>query len=141
MTGLSAVIGSWKIIDMRAPRSSRRRSSPAASRFSPSSRILPPETGSVFGRSPMIVCAITLLPEPDSPTRHRISSFSTSNETLRAQTAYFGLERRSAEATTLREQATALLAAGRAVVGLGDVNDVPKAATTEILYGPPGSQP
>ena len=67
--------------------------------------------------------------------------FSTSNETLRAQTAFFALERRAAEATTLREHVTTLMAAGRAVVVLGDLNDVPKAATTEILYGPPGSQP
>ena len=44
ITGLSAVIGSWKIIDMRVQRSSRSRVSPAASTFSPSSRISP-ETG------------------------------------------------------------------------------------------------
>ena len=41
MTGLSAVIGSWKIIDMRVPRSSRSRLSSAASMSSPSSRIAP----------------------------------------------------------------------------------------------------
>jgi len=35
MTGLSAVIGSWKIIDMRVQRSSRSRVSPAASTFRP----------------------------------------------------------------------------------------------------------
>lgn len=68
-------------------------------------------------------------------------NFSTSDETLRVQTAYFALERRAAEATTLRELATGLLSAGRRTVVLGDFNDVPQAATTEILYGPPGSQP
>ena len=67
--------------------------------------------------------------------------FSTSNETLRAQTAFFALELRVAEATTLREQITGLLAADRNVVVLGDFNDGPEAATTQILYGPPGSQP
>lgn len=68
-------------------------------------------------------------------------NFSTTNETLRARTAYFALERRAAEATSLREHITSLLAAGRAAVVLGDLNDGPEAATTQILYGPPGSQP
>ena len=68
-------------------------------------------------------------------------NFSTTNETLRAHTAYFALERRAAEATSLREHATSLLAAGRAVVVLGDLNDGPEAATSQILYGSPGSQP
>jgi endonuclease/exonuclease/phosphatase family metal-dependent hydrolase len=68
-------------------------------------------------------------------------NFSTTDETLRAHTAYFALERRAAEATSLREYVTDLLAAGRDVVVLGDLNDGPEAATTQILYGPPGSQP
>jgi endonuclease/exonuclease/phosphatase family metal-dependent hydrolase len=68
-------------------------------------------------------------------------TFSTNNETLRAHTAYFALERRAAEATSLREHATGLLSASRKVVVLGDLNDGPEAATTQILYGPPGSQP
>ncbi len=67
--------------------------------------------------------------------------FSTTNETLRAHTAYIALERRAAEATSLREHITSLLTAGRDVVVLGDLNDGPEAATTQILYGPPGSQP
>jgi endonuclease/exonuclease/phosphatase family metal-dependent hydrolase len=68
-------------------------------------------------------------------------NFSTSDETLRAHTAYFALERRSAEATSLREYVTSRLAANRDVIVLGDLNDGPEAATTQILYGPPGSQP
>jgi endonuclease/exonuclease/phosphatase family metal-dependent hydrolase len=67
--------------------------------------------------------------------------FSTSNETLRVQTAYFALERRAAEATSLRQYVTDRLNANRDLVVLGDFNDGPEAATTEILYGPPGSQP
>ena len=67
-------------------------------------------------------------------------AFSTADETLRARTAFFALERRAAEATTLRERVTDLLAAGRNVVVLGDLNDGPESATTQILYGPPGSQ-
>ena len=42
-TGLSAVIGSWKIIAILLARSARMRPRVAASRSSPSSRILPPE--------------------------------------------------------------------------------------------------
>ncbi len=68
-------------------------------------------------------------------------AFSTSNETLRAHTAYFALQLRAAEATSLREHATSRLAAGRQMVVLGDLNDVAEAATTQILYGAPGSQP
>jgi endonuclease/exonuclease/phosphatase family metal-dependent hydrolase len=68
-------------------------------------------------------------------------NFSTTNERLRAHTAYFALERRAAEAATLREHVTGLLSAGRKVVVLGDLNDGPEAATTQIVYGPPGSQP
>jgi hypothetical protein len=67
--------------------------------------------------------------------------FSTKEESLRANVAYFALQRRSAEATTLREHISDLLKASRHVIALGDFNDGPQAATTEILYGPPGSQP
>src|SRR6185369_4078852 len=73
MTGLSAVIGSWKIIDMRVQRRSRSRSSLAARTFSPSSRISPPVGFSALASRPITVKAITDLPEPDSPTRQTIS--------------------------------------------------------------------
>jgi endonuclease/exonuclease/phosphatase family metal-dependent hydrolase len=68
-------------------------------------------------------------------------NFSTSDETLRAGTAYFALQRRAAEATTLREHSKMILEAGRDLIVLGDLNDGPEAATTQIFYGPPGSQP
>src|SRR5262245_55426362 len=77
MTGLSAVIGSWKIIDMRVQRRSRSRSSLAVSTFSPSSRISPSVGFSALASRPMTVKAITDLPEPDSPTRQTISPGST----------------------------------------------------------------
>ena len=67
--------------------------------------------------------------------------FTTQNETLRAQTAYFALQRRAAEAKTLREHVNDLLNQNRRVILVGDFNDGPLAATTEILYGPDGSQP
>src|SRR5882757_1811309 len=73
MTGLRAVIGSWKIIDMRVQRSSRSRASSAARMFSPSSRISPELGFNAFASKPMTVKAITDLPEPDSPTRQTIS--------------------------------------------------------------------
>ena len=70
ITGLSAVIGSWKIIDMRVARSSRRRAARRAR------DVLALQhgccrrcTGSAFGSRPITLCAITDLPEPDSPTR------------------------------------------------------------------------
>lgn len=68
-------------------------------------------------------------------------NFSTTNETLRARTAYFALERRAAEAVSIREHVTNLLGANRDVIVLGDMNDGPEAATTQVMYGPPGSQP
>jgi len=67
--------------------------------------------------------------------------FSTADESLRARVAYFALQRRAAEAATVREEVTPLLAAGKGVVVLGDLNDGPDAATTQILYGASGSQP
>src|SRR5262249_11687135 len=53
------------------------------------------------------------------------------------------LYRRAAEAATVRAHATALLdghGQDRALVVLGDLNDEPGAATTQILLGPPGSE-
>jgi endonuclease/exonuclease/phosphatase family metal-dependent hydrolase len=66
--------------------------------------------------------------------------FSTDDESLRATVAYFALQRRAAEAKTLRENISALVKE-HSVIMLGDFNDGPEAATTEILYGPAGSQP
>jgi endonuclease/exonuclease/phosphatase family metal-dependent hydrolase len=68
-------------------------------------------------------------------------AFSTTNETLRAGVAYFAIQRRAAESKTIREEVTDLLQAGQEVIVLGDLNDGANAATTEILYGPGGSQP
>jgi endonuclease/exonuclease/phosphatase family metal-dependent hydrolase len=72
--------------------------------------------------------------------------FSTRDEGLRARFGAFALNRRAAEAVTVRAAATALLTAAAgaggeaSVVVLGDLNDGPEAATTQILYGPPGSE-
>jgi endonuclease/exonuclease/phosphatase family metal-dependent hydrolase len=70
-------------------------------------------------------------------------AFSTRDEALRARYGAYALYRRAAEAVTVRDAATQLLAGQgqqRAVVVLGDLNDGADAATTQILPGPPGSE-
>ena len=80
MTGLSAVMGSWKIMAMRVPRNWRRRAGAACSTSSPSSSTWPAWACSSRGSSPIAVCAVTDLPEPDSPTTHTISPGPTVSE-------------------------------------------------------------
>jgi len=64
-----------------------------------------------------------------------------------ARVAGYALFRRAAGAALVGDLATHLLIVngqdGRTypVVVLGDLNDEPAAATSQILYGPPGSQP
>jgi endonuclease/exonuclease/phosphatase family metal-dependent hydrolase len=65
--------------------------------------------------------------------------FAPRSEAERANLAYCALQRRSAEARTLREHITELLGRGDEVIALGDLNDVEDAATTQLLYGPEGS--
>jgi len=68
--------------------------------------------------------------------------FSPRDENERAQAAGQALLRRTAEAVALRVKANELLEnnAENAVVLLGDMNDGPNAATTQILSGPGGSE-
>lgn len=69
--------------------------------------------------------------------------FSTRDEGERARVGAYALYLRAAEAVTVRALADRLLDGGgreRAVVVLGDLNDEPAAATTQILLGPPGSE-
>lgn len=70
------------------------------------------------------------------------SQFGTKDEDLRARVAGFALIKRTAEAITLRVKATELLKGNtnQGLIVLGDLNDVPNAATTQILKGPPGSE-
>ena len=80
-TGLSAVIGSWKIIAIVVARSWRRRRSVAVSSSSPTSLTLPPEgTSAPFCSSPITVSDVTDLPEPLSPTTHSVSPSCTWSE-------------------------------------------------------------
>jgi endonuclease/exonuclease/phosphatase family metal-dependent hydrolase len=69
--------------------------------------------------------------------------FSPRNEGERARYAAYALYLRAAEAVTLRALADELLddqGRERAVILLGDLNDEPAAATTQIPLGPPGSE-
>ncbi|MEU6408369.1 endonuclease/exonuclease/phosphatase family protein [Microbispora sp. NPDC046933] len=69
--------------------------------------------------------------------------FQPRDEGERARIAAYALYRRTAEAVTVRALADELLAGhgeARQVMVMGDFNDEPKAATTQILLGPPGSE-
>jgi endonuclease/exonuclease/phosphatase family metal-dependent hydrolase len=69
--------------------------------------------------------------------------FTPRDEDERARYAVYALDRRAAEAATVRTYATGLLddqGQDRALVVLGDLNDTPHAATTALLHGPPGSE-
>jgi len=69
--------------------------------------------------------------------------FSPHDENERARFATYALDRRAAEASTLRVWATATLTAaapGQPLILAGDLNDTVQAATTQLLLGPPGSE-
>ncbi len=76
MTGFREVIGSWKIMLMREPRSCLRFSSSYFVMSSPSRRISPSVTLPVVPMSrPMMESEVTLFPEPDSPTSPSVCPF------------------------------------------------------------------
>ena len=82
ITGLSEVIGSWKIIETSLPRTRRIAASSSARSSVPSRRTEPPTMrpgGSATRR--MSESAVTLLPQPDSPTMARVSPRPRVNET------------------------------------------------------------
>ncbi len=69
--------------------------------------------------------------------------FQPRDEGERARFGAYALYRRTAEAVTVRRYGDELLdgeGRDRAVIVLGDLNDEPPAATTQILLGPPGSE-
>src|SRR5688500_10117671 len=79
--GLSEVIGSWKIIAIWSPRRSRRRAGDAFSRSSPSSSTSPAILPGGVGTRPMIDSAVTLFPQPDSPTMPKVRPRSSVKST------------------------------------------------------------
>ncbi len=66
MSGLSAVMGSWKTMAMSPPRTPRISRSDSASRSRPANRAWPSTAASPSRRSRL--SAVIVLPEPDSPT-------------------------------------------------------------------------
>lgn len=73
-TGFSELIGSWKIIEISAPRIFSSAFSGRESRFRPRYQTSPASTlpGGV-GTRPITESALTLFPEPDSPTMASVS--------------------------------------------------------------------
>ncbi len=69
-------------------------------------------------------------------------SFSTNDEDLRARIGAVALMRRTAEAAQVRLEANQLLTSNPndGVIVLGDLNDGPEAATSQLLLGPQGSE-
>jgi endonuclease/exonuclease/phosphatase family metal-dependent hydrolase len=94
----------------------------------------------------LVVCHLKskLLSYPPGPTGQ--PRFEPRDEGERARVGAYALYRRAAEAATARAVADTMLAAAGAdgrttpVILVGDLNDEPGAATTQILYGPAGSQ-
>ena len=78
-SGLSAVIGSWKIMPMRAPRMARISRSESAVSSLPSKWIVPVVSAASTRRR--IESAVIDLPDPDSPTRPNFSPRAMANET------------------------------------------------------------
>src|SRR5882724_3491656 len=83
ITGLRLVIGSWKIMATSLPRTSRIVCSGIVRRSRPPSWMLPSMRPFCCGTRRMMESAVTLLPEPDSPTIATVCFAATSNDTLR----------------------------------------------------------
>ena len=69
--------------------------------------------------------------------------FDTHDESERARYGLYALDRRAAEAAAVRDWATTALTgawADQPLLVCGDLNDTMEAATTQLLFGPPGSQ-
>ena len=69
--------------------------------------------------------------------------FDTTDEGERVRYGVYGLNRRAAEAAAVRDWVTTSLAGqwrDRPLLVCGDLNDTSEAATTQLMFGPPGSQ-
>jgi endonuclease/exonuclease/phosphatase family metal-dependent hydrolase len=91
----------------------------------------------------MVACHLKskLLGFPPGPNGR--PRFTPHDEGERARYAGYAMFRRAAEAVTVRGLADDLLdgqGRTRSVAVVGDFNDEPQAATTQILLGPPGSE-
>lgn len=111
------------------------------------------DEGTTLGEMGRGAVAITVQRDDGSPIRlvttHLKSKlltfpgghFQPHDEGQRARFAAYALDRRAAEAATLRVWATnALAQPGQLLILTGDMNDTPEAATSQLLLGPPGSE-
>ncbi len=74
-------MGSWNTMAMSSPRTRRISASESARTSRPFSSTRPPVRLASRGVRRMIDKALTLLPEPDSPTSATVSPGATENET------------------------------------------------------------
>src|ERR671934_1342399 len=79
-TGFRLVIGSWKIIAICRPRTRRSARWLSRRRSRPSKVAEPERTRPARGRRPRSASAVTLFPQPDSPTMPSVSPGPMSNE-------------------------------------------------------------
>src|SRR5919202_3352756 len=79
-TGFRLVIGSWKIIAICRPRTRRSARWLSRRRSRPSKVADPERTRPARGRRPRSASAVTLSPQPDSPTMPSVSPGPMSNE-------------------------------------------------------------
>jgi hypothetical protein len=82
-TGLRLVIGSWKIMAISLPRTSCMVRAGSVRRSRPASLMLPWTRPLSCGIGRIMESAVTLFPEPDSPTIATVSFAAISNETFR----------------------------------------------------------
>jgi hypothetical protein len=80
-SGLSAVIGSWKIMAIPVPRTRRMSAALAFARSRPSNITRPASMLTPSGSSRMMALAMIDLPDPDSPTTQRISLAAIDSDT------------------------------------------------------------
>ncbi len=109
------------------------------------------DTSSQMGRGAVHVQVTTTGGSLDLVTAHLKSKlltypggqFQPDDEDQRARFGAYALFRRAAEAATVRVYANHVLNGNgqdKALIVLGDFNDTPLAATTQLLNGPSGSQ-
>ena len=87
ITGLSEPRGSWKTMATSGPQMSRSSASPSDMMSMPLIVTSPLVKTLLFGSSRMMDRAVTLLPEPDSPTMPSALPRSSENDTLSVATS------------------------------------------------------
>src|ERR1700730_708533 len=122
-TGLSEVIGSWKIMAISAPRMARISSVSSLTRSLPSKKMLPAAISPGCSISRMMLSAVTLLPHPDSPTRPMIWPGWIAKEIPSTARANPARVRNWVVRPSTRSSAELGVADTRIEEGVGDVDD------------------